>query len=537
MRSGHEAMRETTRSYGGMVTAPHHLAAQAGIEVLRDGGNAIEAMVAAASTIAVAYPHMNGLGGDGFWLIGRRGGSVTGVQACGSAARLASVAWYRERGCHAIPTRGPLAALTVAGTVSGWDLALRIGRERFGGRLPLSRLLDNAVHHAREGVPVTRTLHRNSVAKLPELKGVPGFAETFLEDGRPRTVGNRFVQPRLADTLEQLVAAGLDDFYRGDLTRCLAKELEAAGAPLRLSDLENHRALEVAPLSASVGGHVVYNLPPPTQGLASLLLLALYEPLRAEQVDGFDFVHRLVECTKAAFAVRDRYVTDPAYMTSTPDAFLTPESLRDMAAGISCRRASPWPRPAQPGDTVWLGATDRNGLSVSFIQSLYWEFGSGVVLPGTGITWQNRGTSFSLSPESINTLMPGRLPFHTIQPAMAEVSDGRLMAYGTMGGEGQPQTQAMIFARHILHGIDLQAAVTAPRWLLGRTWGEATTNLKIENRLAPDVIERLREAGHEIEVVESFCEAMGHAGAIVSHPDGLMEGASDPRSDGAVAAC
>ena len=158
------------------------------------------------------------------------------------------------------------------------------------------------------------------------------------------------------------------------------------------------------------------------------------------------------------------------------------------------------------------------------------------MLPGTGITWQNRGASFSLSPRNINALTPGRLPFHTIQPAMAKTGDGRLMAYGTMAGDGQPQTQAIVFARHILHGVDLQAAVTGPRWLLGRTWGEATTNLKIEARLARDVVSRLREAGHEIEMIDPFSEMMGHAGAIVSHPDGLLEGASDPRSDGTVAA-
>ena len=214
-------MRETTRSYGGLVTAPHHLGAQAGVQILREGGNAIEAMIAAASTIAVAYPHMNGLGGDGFWLIGRRGGPMTGIQACGGAAHLASRDWYRERDCEAIPTRGPLSALTVAGTVSGWDLALRISRERFGGRLPLSRLLESAVHHAREGVAVTDTLHQNSRAKLPELEAVPGFGETFLEGGRPRRLGSRLAQPRLAKTLEQLVAAGLGDFYRGILRGAL----------------------------------------------------------------------------------------------------------------------------------------------------------------------------------------------------------------------------------------------------------------------------------------------------------------------------
>ncbi|GAB4227660.1 MAG: oxamate amidohydrolase [Kiloniellaceae bacterium] len=529
-------MLQTTRSYAGMVTAPHHLAAEAGLEVLRDGGNAIEAMIAAAATIAVIYPHMNGLGGDGFWLIARRGGPVTGIQACGGAAGLATRDWYRAQGHDAIPSRGPLAALTVAGTVDGWGLAQRLSAERFGGRLPLARLLESAIRHARDGVAVTGTLAANSKAKLPELAEVPGFAETYLNAGRPRDPGSRLLQPRVAATLEHLVSAGLDDFYRGDLARSLAKELEHAGSPLRLADLEAYRAREVAPLSVEVAGHRVFNMPPPTQGLASLLLLALYEPLKAQKADGFDFVHRLVECTKAAFVVRDRHVTDPAYMERAAGDFLTPESIATLGEGISLEQASPWPRPSQPGDTVWLGAADADGLCVSFIQSVYWEFGSGVVLPQSGITWQNRGTSFSLDPAQPNPLEPGRLPFHTIQPAMAQLGDGRLMAYGTMGGEGQPQTQAMVFTRHVLHGMDLQAAVTAPRWLLGRTWGAATTNLKVEGNLGAEVIGRLSDAGHDVEVVAPFSEMMGHAGAVVSHPDGLLEGASDPRSDGKAAA-
>jgi gamma-glutamyltranspeptidase len=191
----------------------------------------------------------------------------------------------------------------------------------------------------------------------------------------------------------------------------------------------------------------------------------------------------------------------------------------------------------QQGDTVWLAATDRSGLSVSFIQSVYWEFGSGVVLPESGITWQNRGTSFSLVDTDLNRLQPGRLPFQTIQPAMAELNGGRLMSYGTMGGEGQPQTQAAVFTRYVLHGQELQPAVSAPRWLLGRTWGEETNNLKIESRFDPASIESLRKLDHDIRVVGPFEEIMGHAGAVVWHPDGLIEGASDPRSDGTVAAC
>ncbi len=529
-------MLETKRSYRGMVTAPHHLASQAGLDVLRDGGNAIEAMIAAASTIAVVYPHMNGLGGDGFWLIGRPGEQVSAIQACGRSAELASRDWYRHQGQEEIPSRGPLSALTVPGTVDGWRLAQEVSRTQHDGRLPLARLLQDAIHHAREGVAVTRTLNDCTTSKLDQLADVPGFSDVYLQDGAPHPVGARLRQQRVAATLEQLVADGLDDFYRGDLARSIAKDAEAAGSPLRLSDLERQAAEMVAPLDTDVAGHKVYNLPPPTQGLASLLLLATYSQIAAEKAEGFDFVHRVVEATKAAFRVRDRYVTDPRYMKQSAESFLDEGWITELVKQISMDRAAPWPHASKPGDTVWLAATDRNGLCVSFIQSIYWEFGSGVILPESGITCQNRGTSFSLDESHPNRLDPGRLPFHTIQPAMAQLSDGRLMAYGTMGGEGQPQTQAMIFARHVLHGMPLQATITAPRWLLGRTWGTAETNLKIENRMDEGVVQALRDAGHDIEMVDGFSDMMGHAGAIVRHRDGLLEGAGDPRSDGGVAA-
>ena len=264
-------MLQTTRSYGGMVTAPHHLAAQAGLAVLAEGGNAIEAMIASAATIAVVYPHMNGLGGDSFWLVGRAGSTPVGIQACGRSARAADRAWYRERGCSSIPSRGPLAALTVAGTVDGWQKAYELSRDRHGGRLPLSRLLDPAIGHATEGVAVSQTLHDNATKKRPELQDVPGFAEVYLPQGAPPAVGTRLRQPRVAETLRRLARAGLSDFYRGELARSMAADLERLGSPLRLSDLERHQASLVTPLSVDVAGHKVFNMPPPTQGLASLL--------------------------------------------------------------------------------------------------------------------------------------------------------------------------------------------------------------------------------------------------------------------------
>jgi oxamate amidohydrolase len=526
-------MLQTSRSYGGMVTAPHHLAARAGLRVLEEGGNAIEAMVAAAAAITVVYPHMNALGGDNFWLIHTPGGAVTGIDACGGAAALVDTDYYRVQGHEVIPSRGALAALTVAGAVSGWQEALRFSQEAWEGSMSVARLLEDAVHYAEDGAAVTWTLAFNARTKQDELKDAPGFIDNFFIDGALPEEGQRFRQPRIAATLKHLAEHGLDDFYRGELSREIAADLERAGSPLRRDDLERHNALLVAPLSLRVAGHDVFNMPPPTQGLASLLLLGVYERLGVAKAENFEFVHGLVEATKRAFRIRDRYVTDPAYMDSDPAAFLDGAKLDAMAADVDLAQALPWPDPAQKGDTVWLGAVDKEGRAVSFIQSIYWEFGSGTVLENSGIMWQNRGTSFSLDPAHHNCLKPYRRPFHTIQPAMARLADGRVMPYGTMGGEGQPQTQAMVFTRHVMHGQGLQEAVTAPRWLLGRTWGAETTNLRIENRFDPTVIQALRDAGHDIEEIGAFDEVMGHAGALVRHPDGLIEGAADPRGDGA----
>ena len=527
-------MLQTARSTRGMVVAPHHLAAQAGLAVLREGGNAIEAMIAAASTIMVVYPHMNALGGDNFWLVSDGGKPPVGIDASGAAAAMASADFYASQGHAAIPARGPLAALTVPGAVSGWQEALRISRI-WGGALPLSRLLADAVHYARHGMPVARTLHDDAMSKRHELEAVPGFAATFLPANAAPKIGTHFVQEKIAATLERLAEAGLEDFYRGDLARSMARDLEASGSPLRLADLEGHLAHQVEALTVELAAARLYNMPPPTQGLASLMTLAIFERLGCREPETFDYVHGLVEAAKRAFLVRDAHVTDPAYMQAEPHTFLRSEALDADARDIDPGKALPWPQPASPGDTVWLGAFDGEGRAVSFIQSIYWEFGSGLVLPESGVLWQNRGTSFSLNKTAVNALKPGRKPFHTIQPAMALFKDGRVMPYGTMGGEGQPQTQSAIYTRYAVYGQELQQAITAPRWLLGRTWGEERTNLRLENRFDTALVDALAKAGHEVEVVGPFDEAMGHAGALVRHPSGVIEGASDPRCDGALA--
>ncbi len=529
-------MLQTTMATRGMVTAPHHLAAEAGIDVLRDGGNAIEAMVAAAAAIAVVYPHMNSIGGDGFWLIQIPGGAPVGIDACGGAGARVNLELYRSQGHTAVPSRGPLAANTVAGTVSGWGEALRLSAEALGGQLPLPRLMEAAIHYADAGVPVTESQHRLTREKLPELAEVPGFAAAFLNQGEPPEPGALFRQPRLAATLRRLAEGGVDDFYRGDLASDIAADLERAGSPVSAGDLAAHGSKVVTPLSMGHATGTLYNLPPPTQGLASLMLLGIFERLGVADADGFAYLHGQVESAKQAFLVRDSEVTDPAYLKTEPWVFLKPAALDRAAASISSTKALGWPAPANAGDTIWMGAIDADGCAVSFIQSIFWEFGSGVVLENTGIQWQNRGSSFSLEEDALNRLLPGRKPFHTLNPALATLDDGRVMVYGTMGGEGQPQTQGAVYTRYAVYGYGLQAAITAPRWLLGRTWGEETTTLKLESRLDQTIVEALAAAGHEIEVVAPFSDLMGHAGAVVRHSSGLIEGAADPRSDGRAAA-
>lgn len=350
--------------------------------------------------------------------------------------------------------------------------------------------------------------------------------------------GLRLRQPRLARTLARLAQAGLDDFYRGELAAAMARDLETVGSPLRKTDFSQYHAQQVKPLEALLDGVALYNLPTPTQGFVSLMILALYERLEVAEGESVEHLHGLIEATKRAFIMRDQYVTDPERLPTPLQSLLTDEWIAHETACINMDKALPWPHEPALGDTVWMGTVDSEGRSVSFIQSIYWEFGSGVVLPESGVLWQNRGISFSLDGKSLRGFAPRRKPFHTLNPALSRFEDGRTMVYGTMGGEGQPQTQAAIFSRYAFHYMPLQQAINAPRWLLGRTWRDSSANLKLEVRFPEPIASELGAAGHDVEVLaEDYSDTMGHAGGIVHHPDGMIEGAHDPRSDGGAAGC
>jgi len=289
-------------------------------------------------------------------------------------------------------------------------------------------------------------------------------------------------------------------------------------------------------LKISIAAMSLYNTDAPTQGAVSLMILALFARLNVTAAESFDHVHGLVEATKRALRMRDRLITDPNYLSHSLQRVLEERYLAGEAMKIDRRKAAPWPLASNAGDTIWMGAADTSGLVVSYIQSLYWEFGSGCVLPRTGLLMQNRGSSFSLQSGALNYLAPGRLPFHTLNPALAALQDGRIMAYGCMGGDGQPQTQSAVFTRHVDFREPLAEALDRPRWVLGRTWGAARTSLRLEPRFDENLVEALAAAGHDIDLLaEPHSDVMGHAGAVVLHPDGTCEGAHDPRADGGAA--
>ena len=267
-----------------------------------------------------------------------------------------------------------------------------------------------------------------------------------------------------------------------------------------------------------------------------MIILGLFERLGVDAASRFEHIHGLIEAAKRAYRVRDAEVADPDHAGDLAP-YLEPAWLDAEAAEIDMSRAAPWQAADGTGDTVWLGAIDGNGLAVSFIQSIYWGFGSGLTLPRTGVLWHNRGTSFSLDKRSRNALAPGKKPFHTLNPALARFRDGRVMVYGSMGGDAQPQFQSALFTRHVHFGMDIGEAVAAPRWRLGRTWGEEAAELELENRFDPDLVAALERVGHGVAMAaDAYSDDMGHAGAIVRRPDGRFFGASDPRSDGAAVA-
>lgn len=498
-----------------VVATSQPLAAQAGLAMLYAGGSAADAAIATAIALTVVEPTSNGIGGDAF-AIAWDGERLHGLNASGRSA----AAWTPDR-FREVPEHG-WESVTVPGAVSAW-VALS---ERLG-KLPFARLFEPAIRYAREGFlvsPITAAGWKRAQAAFGSF---PAFAATFLRGGRAPGAGERFACPDQARTLEAIAETRGEAFYRGALSEKIAADAALHGAALTRDDLASHRADWVEPVAADDRGLCLHQIPPNGQGLAALVALAILERLGVAEraADSADALHLQIEATKLALADAYRYVADPAFMDVRVDDLLAADYLDARAALVDRARArDPGHGVSKAGGTVYLAAADAAGTMVSFIQSNYRGFGSGIVVPGTGIAMQNRAAGFVLDAGHPNRIGGGKRPFHTIIPGFVTEGGAARMAFGVMGGPMQAQGHVQMMVRIRDHGQNPQAACDAPRWQV-----QAGLDVMVEAGFAPDVIEELRARGHRI--AERHPANFGGAQLVWKLDDGYLA-ASDPRKDG-----
>lgn len=530
--------RPPTLAPRGMVSCPHSLASEAGVEILKAGGSAVDAAIAASAALSVIYPHMTGMGGDAFWLIyDARQNRVRYLDGAGCAAASASIASFRARGMAEIPFRGILpATLTVPGAVASWCEA-----HAACGRLPLARNLAAAAGYAREGFPVTARLANWIEATAGELAQNPEAAAIFLKGGKPPSTGQTLVNADLARTLESVEAGGRAAFYEGETAAELARYASANGGFFAAADFRAQRAQWREPISTTYRGVRLYQTPPPTQGISLLQMLNLIE---AYDIAGMgylsaDHVHHLVQAKQLAYHDRDRWIADPAFADVPVERLLSRAYADERRKLIDSRRALPWDKVPSygslTGDTVYICAVDADGNAASLIHSLYGVFGSCVVAGKSGVVLQNRGAYFSLDPAHPNALAPGKRPLHTLIASLAFRDDKLWQVLGCMGADGQPQIQLQAYVAMIDFGLNIQQALESPRWLSGRfALGEPRDLLNVEGRYAEAVLKELESRGHQLNRWGAWNELAGHAHGITIDPaTGTRWGGSDPRSDGA----
>lgn len=512
-----------------MVVSPHYLASMAGARILERGGNAYDAAIAVSSCLAVVYPHMTGLGGDSFWLTYSAGeGQVRGYNGSGRSGYKATVERYA--GLTEIPTRGVDSIVTVPGMIDAWYQL-----HRKYGKLPWAEVLTPAVIYANDGFPMSLDQYEHTRIHKHMLSQYKTTAAIYVPRGDIASSGKRFVQRDLANTLRDIAVYGKDAFYKGSLAKRMVKALQDAGGVLIRDDFADHEGYWVEPLSGTYRGNDIYQLPPNSQGFTGIMALHMLDQVDLTQMEhgSYEYYHLLIEVLKLSFRDRNQYLTDPSFHHIPLERLLSRSYTKSLIDSISMTAASSLTTAPMGSDTAYAAVVDAEGNAVSFIQSLYYEFGSGVVAGDTGILMQNRGSYFSLHPHHVNVLAPGKRTFHTLMPAMICRNGKPYILYGTQGGEGQPQTQTAIVTRMIDYGLNPQKAVSEPRWVWGRTWGKTSEELRLESRIEPLVIERLQQAGHRVNRVNPYDGVMGHAHAILVDEQGYLHGGVDPRCDGA----
>jgi gamma-glutamyltranspeptidase/glutathione hydrolase len=522
--------RSVVRAPQGMVASSQPLASQAGLEVLKRGGNAVDAAIAMAAVLNVTEPMMTGIGGDMFALVyWSKTDRIEGLNASGRSPRALTREYFANRGITEMPVDGH-ETVTVPGAFDGWVTLL----ERYG-TMPLADLLEPAIAYADNGFPVMEKVADDWAPEVGRLLRSPAAADTYLIDGRAARPGEVFHQKKLAQTFRTLAGGGRDAFYRGPIGRAIVDYCQRNGGFLTMEDLAAHQSEWVEPISTSYRGYTVFEIPPNGQGLTALLTLNILEgiDLQAMRSEPDRYYHTLIEATKVAFADRNRYIADPAFAEIPVETLLS----KDYAAGrrllLDRDRATDPPAygDVRVGtDTTYLTVIDKDRNAVSFINSIFYPFGSGIVAGDTGILLQNRGGGFSLDPDHPNRLEPGKRPFHTIIPAMVFKEGRLLMSFGVMGGDVQPQGHVQVLVNLIDRGLNLQEAIDAPRvrYISGR-------GVMMEDELTAPVIERLIARGHERVLPEGRTHRglMGGGQAImIDHETGALLGASDFRKDG-----
>ncbi len=499
----------------GVIASPHRLASEAGAQILGDGGNAIDAAIAADAVLCVVYPHMTSVGGDLMALVWPAdASSPVGLIGAGRSGELATIDAVRSRGHETMPERGVLS-VTVPGTVDAWGRLI----ERYG-TLGMAPVLEAAAALARDGFVITERLS----AFLKDSADLLGREPAAHELYPPMDGGMLLRNPDLASVLNDLGRAGLNGFYRGEIGAAISDAITKRDGLVTARDLAVHRSEWVAPLTVGYQGLTVYELPPPTQGLAALAMLARLDRLARQELEpGRDFVIAFKGIRDACYSLRDRYITDPDFAKAPLKPFLDP--LQATAGGGQEGGQD----GRDGGDTVYLCAADEHGNLVSLIQSVAYGFGSGIVAEGTGMLLQNRGCYFKLDPAHVNRLEPGKRTMHTLIPAMAARGGRPWAIFGSMGGEGQPQLQTQVLINLVDHGLEPAEAVARPRVRV-RADGE-TVSVEADY---PDAGE-LARSGLRVELMPPKHHTLGHAQAIVIDGAGSWRAGADPRSDGSVA--
>src|SRR5689334_8873502 len=521
--------RSVVRSRHAMVASSQPLASQVGLEVLKRGGNAVDAAIAMAAMLNVTEPMMTGVGGDAFMLVyWSKTKELKGLNASGRAPAALNLDYFARRKITKMPQFG-MESITVPGAFDGWVTLL----EKYG-TMKLADLLAPAIECAENGFPVMEKTAEDWNAEVAELKKTPASAANYLIDGRAPRPGETFRQPNLARTLRTLARGGRDAFYKGEIARAIADYCAKNGGFISLADLAAQKSEWVEPISTNYRGYTVYEIPPNGQGLTALLTLNILEgfDLAALSAQPDRYYHTLIEATKLAFADRDRYIADPAFAKVPVAELLSKEYAAKRRALINPDKALESPPPGEinvGSDTTYFTVVDKDGNAVSFINSLFDAFGSGIVAGDTGIVLQNRGSAFSLDRAHPNRLEPGKRPFHTIIPAMVFKDNQLFMSFGVMGGGIQPQGHVQVLVNLIDLGMGLQQAIEAPRYrfMKGR-------EVLLEDEISPTVINQLVSLGHVRASPPGILRSsMGGGQAIMIDPvNGTLMGASDPRKDG-----